>query len=78
MTPPGRIYLVTSRNDETYSDHIPHLIDAINYMKRSKLIVFHNDEMYVTRHNNVVKNSLNEIMFFISSELVSSRLKNNM
>lgn len=78
LTPPGMIYLVTSRNDETYSDHIPHLIDAINYMKRSKLIVFHNDEMYVTRHNNVVKNSLNEIMFFISSELVSSRLKNNM
>lgn len=72
---PNRIYLVTSRNDETYSDHIPPLINEINSMGRSKLTVFCNDESYVTRHNNVVKNSMNEIMYFVSRELTLKTLE---
>lgn len=72
---PSRIYLVTSRNDETYLDHIPQLVMEINSVKKSELIVYHNDESYVTRHNNVVRNSMNEILYFLSCELVSPILK---
>lgn len=72
---PKKIYLFTSRNDETYADHIPDLIKAINSKGMSKLNVFHNDELCVTRHNNVVKNSMNEILSALTFELSSDDVK---
>jgi len=66
---PKRVYLITSHNDDTYKDHIPPLISAITNRGGCRLKVFHNDEYFVTRHNNVVKNSMNEILAILSYEL---------
>lgn len=69
MHSPKRIYIITSHNDDTYTDHIPPLINSITNRGDSILKVFHNDEYFVTRHNNVVKNSMNEILTILSYEL---------
>lgn len=68
---PKRIYLITSRNDDTYSHHIPPLLTCLNDKGESNVNVFYNDECFVTQHNNVVKNSLNEILAFLSFEISS-------
>lgn len=68
---PKRIYLITSRNDDTYTHHIPPLLKSLEVKSESEVNVFYNDEHYVTQHNNVVKNSLNEILMFLSYELAS-------
>lgn len=72
---PKKIYLITSRNDDTYSDHIPRLIEVIKEQSESKLCVYYNDDYYVTQHNNVVRNSFNEIMAVLSYELISNDVK---
>lgn len=72
---PKRIYIITSHNDDTYIDHIPPLILSIQNKGQSNLKTFHNDEFFVTRHNNVVKNSMNEILAILSYEL--SELRKN-
>lgn len=72
---PDQIYIVTSRNDETFQDHIPPLLGALNRKARSKVNVFYNDEIFVTRHNNVVKNSMNEIFAILAYELASPQVR---
>lgn len=72
---PKKIYIFTSRNDDTYNDHIPKLIDSINKRGQSLLKIFYNDEFFVTQHNNVVKHSLNEIMAVLAYELASAQVK---
>lgn len=59
------VYLVTSINDETYEDHIPQLVSALKE-KDINTKIYSNDEIFVTRHNQVAKNSMNEILAFIS------------
>jgi len=72
---PKTIYLFTSRNDETFSDHIPDLLIALKEKSRSRIHVSYNDETCVTRHNNVVKNSMNEILLALTYEVSSDEAK---
>ncbi|MCW0952938.1 hypothetical protein OIT44_02485 [Weissella ceti] len=72
---PKKVYLITSKNDNTYYEHIPQLVTALE-KSGTELKVFHNNEYVVTRHNNVVKNSLNEILAILSYELSHEDLKN--
>lgn len=72
---PKKVYLVTSRNDNTYYEHIPPLIESLTH-SGTEVKVFSNDEFVVTRHNNVVKASLNEILAILAYELSHDDLKN--
>ncbi|MGN7312581.1 hypothetical protein ACTHQ4_15905 [Alkalicoccobacillus gibsonii] len=71
---PDNIYIVTSHNDETYAEHITPLLKTLK-QKGLKPHVFHNDEYAVTRHNNVVTNSLNEIFAILSVTLSDEKIK---
>lgn len=55
------VYLVTSKRDETFSDDAAPLIEKIRE-KGSRLYVYMNDGKSVTKHGNVVINSMNEIL----------------
>lgn len=72
---PKRVYIFTSRNDETFSDHIPKLLHSLEEKGCSKVMISYNDEVFVTRHNNVVKNSMNEILSALTYELSSQDVK---
>lgn len=63
------IVILTSRNDNTYEEHIPLLLDVLE-KKKFKYEIVYNDELYITRHNNVVKNSINYLYYYISKWLV--------
>lgn len=67
-----KVIVLTSHNDNTYSEHIPRLIETINKTS-TKLKVIHNDEYFITRHNNVIVNSMNEIFYILSSCLIASK-----
>lgn len=71
---PRKVYILTSHNDNTYYEHIPPLIKSLQE-SGTIVKVFHNDEFVVTRHNNVVKNSLNEIFAILAYELSHKNLK---
>lgn len=63
-TLPVRVTIITSHNDNTYMDHIPALLESLKCAGIEPEI-YYNDELYVTRHNNVVINSLNYIYYYI-------------
>ncbi|WP_426940671.1 hypothetical protein ACQCPO_30770 (plasmid) [Bacillus mycoides] len=69
------VYVVTSHNDNTYNDHIPQLIKTLEG-KGIKPKIHHNDEYVVTRHNNVVVNSMNEILAILSVVLSDKDIRN--
>ncbi|MDM5190891.1 hypothetical protein QUF99_27225 [Bacillus sp. DX4.1] len=68
------VYLVTSQHDNLYDDHIVPLVEAINE-NGSNLFIYGNNEMYVTRHNNVVVNTMNEILAILSMLLCDDKIK---
>ncbi|MFJ8355604.1 hypothetical protein ACIQ69_19875 [Bacillus paramycoides] len=68
------IYLITSRHDNLYDDHILPLVEAINETG-SNLFIYENNETYVTRHNNVVVNTMNEILAILSMLLCDDKIK---
>ncbi|MDL4912836.1 MAG: hypothetical protein QRY16_03275 [Enterobacterales bacterium endosymbiont of Blomia tropicalis] len=72
---PDKIYIVTSKNDNTYEDHILPLIEALKHKGESIVKLYHNNEFYVTKHNNAVKDSLNEIFAMLSYDLSPNNLK---
>jgi len=72
---PEKIYIITSRNDDTYKEHIKPLLQCLSDKNESKVCIFYNDEYYVTQHNNVVKNSMNEILAILSYEISSEKIK---
>lgn len=59
-----KVTIITSHNDNTYEEHIPALLESL---KGSGINpeVWYNDELYITRHNNVVINSLNTVYYVI-------------
>ncbi|WP_025148785.1 hypothetical protein [Bacillus sp. H1a] len=69
------VYVVTSHNDNTYNDHIPQLIETLE-IKGIEPKIYHNDEYTVTRHNNVVVNSMNEIFAILSIVLSDKDIRN--
>ncbi len=68
------VYIVTSHHDNTYDDHIPFLLSTLD-SKKIRYYIYHNDEFVVTRHNNVVVNSLNEILTILGSVLSPPSVK---
>lgn len=68
-----KVSIISSHHDNTYKEHIPALLEELD-KKGIKPYVFWNDENYVTRHNNVVRNSLNEIYYVILKWLVEDTL----
>ena len=65
-----KVCIITSHNDNTYEDHIPALIQDLEACNVD-YEVWYCDELYITRHNNVVVNSMNEILYCILRWLVS-------
>lgn len=63
------VAIITSHNDNTYAEHIPPLLNALN-KKEVNYQVIYNDEFFVTQHNNVVVNSLNWIYYIICKWLL--------
>lgn len=65
-----KVFLLTSHNDNLFTDNIPILLESIKF-NGCPYEVIYNDECYVKRHNEVVKNSLNEIFYCVTSWLVN-------
>lgn len=71
---PDNVYIVTSHNDESYYENIPQLRETLE--KRGIVPkIYHNDEFVVTRHNNVVANSMNEILTILGFVLSDRKIK---
>lgn len=66
-----KVTLITSHNDNSYYEHIPPLISLFKE-KGVQYICICNDELYITRHNNVVANCLNEIYYCVVKWLVGA------
>jgi len=68
------IYLITSRKDELYDDHLVPLVETL---KENGCVpyVWENNEEYVLRHNKVVENSLNEILAIITMCLADEKIR---
>lgn len=64
------VHLLTSHSDNLFKENIPGLLEALK-INGCGYGVAYNDERYVTRHNEVVKNSLNEVYYRITSWLVN-------
>ena len=64
------VCLLTSHNDNLFAENIPNLLEALD-LNGCHYNVIYNDEYYITRHNEVVKNSLNEVYYCISKWLVN-------
>lgn len=64
------VVIITSHRDHTFSENIPALQDVFE-RKKINYSILYNDELFVTRHNNVVVNSLNWIYYIISKWLVN-------
>ena len=63
------VVIITSHNDDTHDEHIP-LLEMTLQEKKVDYQIIYNDELFVTRHNNVVVNSLNWIYYFITRWLI--------
>lgn len=63
------VVIITSHNDDTHDEHIP-LLEMMLQEKKVNYQIIYNDELFVTRHNNVVVNSLNWIYYFITRWLI--------
>lgn len=71
---PERVYVISSHHDNTFQDHIPRLLEALEETGVEARVHL-NDEYCVTRHNNVVPNSMNVIMAILSSTLVEPSVR---
>jgi len=68
------VYLITSKNDNTHDDHIPQLLETLA-MKNITPYVYYNNNDFVTRHNNVVINSMNEILTILGMLLCDEKVR---
>ncbi|WP_257392412.1 hypothetical protein [Bacillus vallismortis] len=68
------VFIVTSRKDELFEDHVVPLIETLRE-SGCRPHVWENNEEYVLRHNKVVENSLNEILTMISMCLSDEKIR---
>lgn len=68
------IYMITSKNDKTYTTDALPLIEKIK-KHNSRIYVYENNNDFITMHNQVIPNSMNELFAILSMLLADKNMK---